>query len=873
MTLVRNGNDVTLVIAESAAGAGDGGSILLQGNLNEYYQSGLEKIVFADGTIWTRADMLTHIAYTGGTVGNDIITGSSAADVLRAGLGNDTLKGGAGSDAYIYLAGDGNDIIDEPTSGTDSDVLRLDDLLKSQVLFARSTTSASDLIITVLATGETITLKNQFDTAGGVESIVFKDGEVLGGAAGALDTALTGLLAIYGTSGNDTLAGTTANDIIDAGAGDDRLEGKEGTDTYIYRPADGNDVIFDYRGSRDNRLVLGLGIDASDVVFARVAADSNDIKLAFRSMSGSITLDGQLWSDAGVEFIQFADGTVWNETEMLRRYVADQQTSGNDIIWGTNLSDLATGGAGDDTLTTFGGNDRLVGGTGNDRLDGSGGTDVYVYEAGDGDDVIFDYTGSRDNVLEFRQGISSADVVFSRVASDAADIKLTFRSLSGSIVLDNQHWGDAGVEFIRFADGTLWDDAEIARRYVADQKTAGDDTIWATNLSDNVFGGAGNDTIVAYDGNDRLIGEAGNDRLDGGGGNDVYVYNGGDGDDAIFDYQSSRNNVLEFGAGISAADVVFSRVASDAADMKLTFQSMAGSIVLDNQHWGDAGVEFIRFADGTIWDDAEIARRYVAGQTTDGDDTIWATNLSDNVVGGAGNDTIAGYDGNDRLAGGAGNDRLDGGGGNDVYVYNVGDGDDAIFDYQSSRNNVLEFGAGIAVTDVVFSHVTSDVNDMKLSFQGMTGSIVVDNQLWGDAGVEFVRFADGTVWNKTQIAARYVADQQTAGDDIIWGTYGADTIQGGAGNDTLRGVGGNDTFVFKADFGKDTVTDFSAGAGIGDVLDISDDLFADFASVMAAATQVGADTLITHDANTSITLKNVALTSLHQDDFRFTAAA
>ncbi|MGM4884618.1 calcium-binding protein [Rhizobium sp. 62_C5_N11_2] len=873
VTLVRNGNDVTLVIAESAAGAGDGGSILLQGNLNEYYQSGLEKIVFADGTIWTRADMLTHIAYTGGTVGNDIITGSSAADVLRAGLGNDTLKGGAGSDAYIYLAGDGNDIIDEPTSGTDSDVLRLDDLLKSQVLFARSTTSASDLIITVLATGETITLKNQFDTAGGVESIVFKDGEVLGGAAGALDTALTGLLAIYGTSGNDTLAGTTANDIIDAGAGDDRLEGKEGTDTYIYRPADGNDVIFDYRGSRDNRLVLGLGIDASDVVFARVAADSNDIKLAFRSMSGSITLDGQLWSDAGVEFIQFADGTVWNETEMLRRYVADQQTSGNDIIWGTNLSDLATGGAGDDTLTTFGGNDRLVGGTGNDRLDGSGGTDVYVYEAGDGDDVIFDYTGSRDNVLEFRQGISSADVVFSRVASDAADIKLTFRSLSGSIVLDNQHWGDAGVEFIRFADGTLWDDAEIARRYVADQKTAGDDTIWATNLSDNVFGGAGNDTIVAYDGNDRLIGEAGNDRLDGGGGNDVYVYNGGDGDDAIFDYQSSRNNVLEFGAGISAADVVFSRVASDAADMKLTFQSMAGSIVLDNQHWGDAGVEFIRFADGTIWDDAEIARRYVAGQTTDGDDTIWATNLSDNVVGGAGNDTIAGYDGNDRLAGGAGNDRLDGGGGNDVYVYNVGDGDDAIFDYQSSRNNVLEFGAGIAVTDVVFSHVTSDVNDMKLSFQGMTGSIVVDNQLWGDAGVEFVRFADGTVWNKTQIAARYVADQQTAGDDIIWGTYGADTIQGGAGNDTLRGVGGNDTFVFKADFGKDTVTDFSAGAGIGDVLDISDDLFADFASVMAAATQVGADTLITHDANTSITLKNVALTSLHQDDFRFTAAA
>ncbi|MBY3187894.1 calcium-binding protein, partial [Rhizobium laguerreae] len=594
LVFVRNGVDLSILVQ---GGLGDGASIVLKDVFGSF-NYGVDTIAFSDGDVWDRSTFAAHVDYVGGTAGNDAITGSSEADVLRAGLGNDTLMGGAGSDTYIYLAGDGSDVIEEPTSGTDGDVLRLDGLLKNEVLFARSPTAASDLIITVLATGETITLKNQFNTAGGVESIVFKDGEVLGGAAGVLDTALTGLLAIYGTSGNDVLAGTTANDIFDAGAGDDRLEGKEGTDAYIYRPGDGNDVIFDYRGSRDNRLVLGHGIGAGDVVFARVAADSNDIKLAFRSMAGSITLDNQVWSDAGVEFIQFADGTVWNETEILRRYVADQQTSGNDTIWGTNLSDVANGGAGDDTLITYSGNDRLVGGGGTDYLEGADGTDVYAYDAGDGDDVVFDYRGSRDNVLEFGTGIAATDVVFSRVASDAADIKLAFRSMAGSIVLDNQHWGDAGVEFIRFADGTLWDDAEMARRYVADQATDGDDTIWATNLSDNVFGGGGNDTIVAYDGNDRLVGGTGNDRLDGGGGTDVYVYNVGDGDDAIFDYRGSRDNVLEFGTGIAATDVVFSRVASDAADIKLAFRSMAGSIVLDNQHWGDAGVEFIRFADG-----------------------------------------------------------------------------------------------------------------------------------------------------------------------------------------------------------------------------------------------------------------------------------
>jgi hypothetical protein len=50
-------------------------------------------------------------------------------------------------------------------------------------------------------------------------------------------------------------------------------------------------------------------------------------------------------------------------------------------------------------------------------------------------------------------------------------------------------------------------------------------------------------------------------------------------------------------------------------------------------------------------------------------------------------------------------------------------------------------------------------------------------------------------------------------------------------------------------------------------------MFADFGSVLAAAAQTGSDTLVTLDANNSILLKNTTLSSLHQDDFRFTAAA
>jgi serralysin len=45
--------------------------------------------------------------------------------------------------------------------------------------------------------------------------------------------------------------------------------------------------------------------------------------------------------------------------------------------------------------------------------------------------------------------------------------------------------------------------------------------------------------------------------------------------------------------------------------------------------------------------------------------------------------------------------------------------------------------------------------------------------------------------------------------------------------------------------------------------------FDTYAEVMAAATQVGSNTVITFDATTSITLENITRTSLVADDFRF----
>ncbi|HEV2556162.1 MAG TPA: DeoR family transcriptional regulator [Bosea sp. (in: a-proteobacteria)] len=108
-----------------------------------------------------------------------------------------------------------------------------------------------------------------------------------------------------------------------------------------------------------------------------------------------------------------------------------------------------------------------------------------------------------------------------------------------------------------------------------------------------------------------------------------------------------------------------------------------------------------------------------------------------------------------------------------------------------------------------------------------------------------------------------------AGNDIIDGGSGADRLEGGAGDDILTGGSGHDVFVFAAGFGMDVITDFKTTGSSSDVLEFDVDLFADFDDAMDAASQVGADTVFTIDADTSVTLKGVQLTSLAVDDFRF----
>jgi len=251
--------------------------------------------------------------------GDDHVDGGNGADFLHGGSGNDTLIGGAGSDIYSYASGDGDDTIDDDIGAAeDFDVLELTDLNVAELIFIRS---GNDLAISITATGETITVDDQFYSATeywGLERIDFADGTSWDRGQ-ILEAAQPDyLVTVAGTSAAETLEGTFGDDIIRGFGGSDILLGSAGSDIYIYTSGDGNDTIDDEAGFTDNTDVLVLkNLNATDLSFARYG---DDLAISITATGETITVDDQFYSATeywGLERIDFADGTSWDRGQIL----------------------------------------------------------------------------------------------------------------------------------------------------------------------------------------------------------------------------------------------------------------------------------------------------------------------------------------------------------------------------------------------------------------------------------------------------------------------------------------------------------------------------------------------------------------------------
>jgi Ca2+-binding RTX toxin-like protein len=760
IVLERSGtsDDLTLRIA------GTDDRLTLKAQNNWFGLSRIEEVRFADGTVWSAAFLRTEFIARAQTAGGDTIAGFFTADTIQGGAGDDRLQGLAGSDRYVFNSGDGADSIYEgyETSNVDRLVLGAG-LTTANLTVIRSTTDDDDVTLS-FGSGGSIFIDGQFQRNGsgeGIEEIVFGDGTVW--------TKLDLLNATAGaTPGDDTILGGAGSDTLAGAAGNDRLEGLAGADRYNFNSGDGADQIYEgYDSAPVDRLVLGAGLNPTALTIIRSTTDLDDVTLSFGS-AGSIFIDGQFERNSnlfGIEEIQFGDGTIWTKLQLLNAYIALNQTSGHDTVYG---------GAGADTLQ---------GGAGNDRLGGLDAGDRYVFNSGDGADSIYEgYETDDTDRLVLGAGLTVANLTVTRSTSDTNDVTLSFGS-AGSIFLDGQfarNGAGEGVEEIVFGDGTMWTKLDLlSASYGA---TPGDDTI---------LGGAGADT---------LAGGGGNDRLEGLGGADTYLFNTGEGTDKVYEgYYTSNVDRLVLGTGLNPAGLTIVRSTTDLDDVTLNFGS-AGSIFIDEQfdrNDSANGVEQIQFGDGTVWSKLDLLNAYIAQQQTSGNDTIY---------GGAGADTLAGL---------AGDDRLEGLGGGDRYVFESGQGADKIYEgYETSDVDRLLLGAGLTSTNVTLVRTSADTDDITLNF-GANGSVFIDEQFERNTssyGIEEVQFGDGAVWTKTDLLQAYLTQARTSGADTIWGGAGDDTISGLGGDDRLEGQGGADRYLFNGGDGNDKIYEENASS-------------------------------------------------------------
>ncbi|MCB1682433.1 MAG: M10 family metallopeptidase C-terminal domain-containing protein [Rhodospirillales bacterium] len=524
------------------------------------------------------------------------------------------------------------------------------------------------------------------------------------------------------------------NDILRGGVGADVAYGGYGHDIFVgYGPSSGLEGDYyhggGYVGGPTGGVQINANVDGSDTV------DYSGIT------SYGLTID---------LFIGYAEKAGGGDTP-------DNLISIENVI-GSTMADEITGDD-DDSI--------LVGMAGNDIFYGSLGKDIYHGGYDSTDLVDQDFINKGDLVSLLRQNDGSDTVDYTNLTDVYFDITILDAALGnywvdkyyGNGVFNGPHERDTlfSIEDIQVAAG--------AARQVGGSAvygTGGYDGMnysyyGGYNVAHNYYAYGGNDAITAGFKNDFLDGGLGNDTLVGNKGNDTYYYRLGDGQDLIKDLGTQGDlDVLMFDESILPSEVELGRYYG--GNMQITFVDDTYIVVYAQN--SPYGIDFIKFADGTVWD---MQGTLVPVYGTEGNDNLHGTDDTPYREGSLIHDLIYAYGGNDYVDGDTGNDTIYGGDGNDNLNGNYGD--DLI--YGEDGNDTINGGHN---EDILYGGEGDDT---------LNGGVdIASDILYGDAG-----------------------------DDTLDGGPGNDILYGGSGHDSLKGSNGSDTFVFEASSAFDNIDD------------------------------------------------------------------
>ncbi len=348
------------------------------------------------------------------------------------------------------------------------------------------------------------------------------------------------VLALYGTSGSDSLEGgfvtnriggldgdddlrgQTANDLIFGGSGDDVVRGQDGDD-FMYG-ATGLDTLFGNVGDdtaygEDGNDRLGGG-SGSDTLYAGIGSDRLNGGSGIDTAAGGVANDTFIVDTAadvvretaagGFEDVIRSDAQAYTLAAGDEGYVERANiNNGPDVgaaslvgnnrantLLGNSFDNYLEGNSGDDILNGRGGSDSLVGGLGDDTFVVDTQSDQIVELAGEGTDLV-----RAESDFTLPDATATAFVENLRMQGGKGDIGGSGNSL------DNTIEGNTGANSLYGLGGndTL-------------EGNAGDDALYGGDGEDLLEGGSGADTLVISSG----------DVAFGGSGSDSFVFDGTD---------------------------------------------------------------------------------------------------------------------------------------------------------------------------------------------------------------------------------------------------------------------------------------------------------------------------------------------------------
>ncbi len=378
-------------------------------------------------------------------------------------------------------------------------------------------------------------------------------------------------VSMSGGTGKDSILNFGNNVTINGGMGNDSITNSSGANVlFTYAAGDGNDVITGFNATSTLQIDGGKGtyskaISGSDVIVTVgtgtvtlkgaaklktlniLGKEATPIETYTNSSSSKVTLGSNIETgdaSARTKAIRIVGNNIANTI---------LGGSGKDTLYGKNGDDYLAGGAGLDRLNGQNDDDTLWGGAGNDTLTGGNGADTFIYNSGEGKDVITDFKAEDtlrlgDGTDTYSKAISGSNVIvtvgdgritlkgaaklktLNILGKEATPIETYTNSSSSKVTLgSNIETGDASArtKAIRIVGNN------IANTILGG---SGKDTLYGKNGDDYLAGGAGLDRLNGQNDDDTLWGGAGNDTLTGGNGADTFIYNSGDGKDVITDF-------------------------------------------------------------------------------------------------------------------------------------------------------------------------------------------------------------------------------------------------------------------------------------------------------------------------------------------------